>query len=262
MNRVKIPQATFDAQHTRSVVLDPTQFGSMISGNFTSGTPAVTTNGWQTNATGAQTVNTVSGKLVATTAGSDNTLIFLQGPPGTIYIDPSRPGQVYLRAQVLATVSGEPNFSVGVTSHDMNGANGNVLGTNGGGVLASGTTIAINTKDGGQNYWAESANGTTVNRDLSTVPGAVKENIFGIHWDKALAAPNRLQISYSIDGKKMFRSGGQGPHDVIRHELAFNSGQSIAARPYVAIKDGGSNANTLAIEYGRWDVSREPIIPT
>lgn len=133
----------------------------------------------------------------------------------------------------------DANVAVGFTSSVA----ANTLVDDGGGLRASGTTFAFYKVDGGTAWAVESRNQTAVYRNTTTVTAGGSAYVeFQVMLHEITTT--HLIASYFIDGKPVVDATTGFP---VWHKVAYASADPVT--PFVALKNGSANAETLNVDY-------------
>lgn len=139
-----------------------------------------------------------------------------------------------------AVVAADPNIAVGF----MNAANTAAI-TDGGGVKVSGSTLAVEKKDGETKFRVTSScNGTSVSDLTSKSIAAATDyvvEIFCGDWDGV-----SMQVSYKVDGEYL-RYNTTG--DIIRHTVAIASATEMNLLAGAIKLGAGTNNDTMLVDY-------------
>lgn len=184
----------------------------------------------------------VNGVVVLTPSDGtvgDNDECYIGSPNEFLRFGTNR--EIYLRHKFTATINtvSAVNFAVGA----VNAVGADAIADNGTGVKTSGSTLAIEKRDGESNFRCTSACNGTATSTLSNLAVASATNyvteIVCKDWDGT-----SMQVTYKVNGDYLKDSDG----DVIRHRVAIAS--STEMQLFAGIKLGAAtNLDLLNLDY-------------
>ncbi len=144
------------------------------------------------------------------------------------------------RMQYSEANTDDANIAVGFT----NSVAGDLLVDNGGGLRTTGTTFAIYKVDGGTVWKCESrvAGGTASVNTTTVTAGGSAYSTFEVVLSEMTTT--HMTVSFRIDGNVLYDATTGFP---IWHRMTYTSADAVT--PFVAVKNGGTNLETLNVDY-------------
>lgn len=143
------------------------------------------------------------------------------------------------RMQYAEANTDDANVAVGFCSTVA----ANTLIDDGGGPVASGTHFCIFKVDGGTVWKAEARNQSTALTSTSTeTAGGSAYATFEVVLSEITTT--KMTVAYKVNDNYLIDSSTGFP---IHHEITYTSADPVT--PFVALKNGGANAETLNVDY-------------
>jgi hypothetical protein len=184
----------------------------------------------------------VNGVVVLTPSDgtvADNDECYIESPNEFLRFGTNR--EIYIRQKFTATINTVSAINFAVGACDAPGAD--TIADNGAGVKTSGSTLAIEKRDGESNFRCTSSCNGTSTTTLSNLAVASATNyvceIICKDWDGT-----SMQVTYKVNGDYLKDSDG----DPIRHRVAIASSTEMAL--FAGIKLGAAtNLDLLNLDY-------------
>lgn len=192
-----------------------------------------------TNTTIAITANAVGGVAALTTTATDNDQVILATTNAFFKPQANCDIEFVCRAANSEAATDDSNWAVGLSS-DLTT---NFLRDDGAGVDTNHTGAVIYKLDGGTVLRCHSSNGATQTDTVSVVTSNTGTTMKEYKVKLKDQGDGNVRVDYFVDGEQLKDSNGL----LISHQMAHAS--ALAMYAGATVKAGGSNAETLSVDY-------------